>query len=471
MVTFLEKYSAEFKSELPLAYAKLAAFHENPEGAQKYFEVTSKQFDVLVQNGDLDGAVEVARGQLKHCPARAREARASVVKILSQAANPTPEQDAIQLEMLLESLESPDESIQSMENFKTLIKLLYRLRRMETLLGWSVKMHEVFPKTAYPLEWVCKVYLEWVTDTLDFESEDLENVSVYIGKLLELNASSTLGKLSQCAYLWKQGSTSEAKEALTKILSGNNNPNFYGCLILCRSLVQLSLFSEAETQIVTTLDLLETKVKEESTRVKLRNELQGMLVNCLYSQGSPDKLKRAKAILDRVGDVSFDLKVTKIKIVASTLGPDDDFDQSEFEGNIADLPDSEKNLLRAMVSKALGKLDQAEAQVEASLKDSPENFEALLILGEVKYRNENLKKSLNAFLKAAKLNPRNSVPFLFLGHIYRKQGDLDKARKCYQKSFQLNPTSKDAGASLSDVYRIQVGRLTYLSGRAKSTET
>ena len=60
------------------------------------------------------------------------------------------------------------------ENFKALIKLLYRTRSMRSLLSASLSMQRSFPQSAYPLEWICKLHLEYACDTLDFQSDELE---------------------------------------------------------------------------------------------------------------------------------------------------------------------------------------------------------------------------------------------------------------------------------------------------------
>jgi len=44
-----------------------------------------------------------------------------------------------------------------MENYKTLIKLLYKRRNLPELLKTSLGMEEAFPSHIYPLEWFCKV--------------------------------------------------------------------------------------------------------------------------------------------------------------------------------------------------------------------------------------------------------------------------------------------------------------------------
>ena len=100
-----------------------------------------------------------------------------------------------------------DASVQNQENFKALIKLLYKTRDMESLLGVALSMLSAFPQSSYPLEWICKVYLEYVCDTLDFTSEELEGdkMAGHVTRLLERSPTSTLGKLSAGAVKWNRG--------------------------------------------------------------------------------------------------------------------------------------------------------------------------------------------------------------------------------------------------------------------------
>ena len=53
-----------------------------------------------------------------------------------------------------------------MENLKLLIKQLYKVRGLEKLVLTALKMNRIYPENSYPLEWICKVYLEWAADTL-----------------------------------------------------------------------------------------------------------------------------------------------------------------------------------------------------------------------------------------------------------------------------------------------------------------
>ena len=41
-----------------------------------------------------------------------------------------------------------------------------QVRKLEKLVGICLEMHRMSPESNYPLEWICKVYLEWASGTL-----------------------------------------------------------------------------------------------------------------------------------------------------------------------------------------------------------------------------------------------------------------------------------------------------------------
>jgi hypothetical protein len=54
----------------------------------------------------------------------------------------------------------------NMEPRKLLIRQLYKEHRMEGLTAAALSMAASWPESSYPLEWICKAYLEWAADTL-----------------------------------------------------------------------------------------------------------------------------------------------------------------------------------------------------------------------------------------------------------------------------------------------------------------
>ena len=94
--------------------------------------------------------------------------------------------------------------------------------------------------------------------------------------------------------------------------------------------------------------------------------------------------------------------------------------------------------------------------------DPAEQFEAMVLQGELLWDSDKGEESLPVFLRSAQLNPNNWIPFLYLGRYYNSRADnesrrdAEKARKCFFKSFNINPRSEEAGMALSDIYREQV---------------
>ena len=64
----------------------------------------------------------------------------------------------------LECIVSDNGSIQNMENFKLYLRLLYKTRKIVDMVKASLRMHSVFPGDNVPLEWACKVFVEWSAD-------------------------------------------------------------------------------------------------------------------------------------------------------------------------------------------------------------------------------------------------------------------------------------------------------------------
>jgi len=58
-----------------------------------------------------------------------------------------------------------------MEYMKSYIKVLYKLGEMEMVCSGVFRMHNVFPESVYALEWICKLYLEWVCGAIEFANK------------------------------------------------------------------------------------------------------------------------------------------------------------------------------------------------------------------------------------------------------------------------------------------------------------
>jgi superkiller protein 3 len=316
---------------------------------------------------------------------------------------------------------------------------------------------------SYPLEWICKVYLEYVTDTLDFTSTDLDERALqYVDRLLEKSPNSTLGKLSKGAIKWKESDFAGARDILKPVVGGNENPNFYGSYVLCFCHDQLKEFSECEAQVGITSNILEVKVKEEYTRRAMAIRLKALLVKTLYLQSSEAKMTKALRTMEAKPKLEGDEHTLLLAKIWAATGKTEEAERAMTSLKSELVSETEFRLVSAMLAKSRGDLQSAISLADKCLEMEQDNFEALVLRGRIEFEKEAISDTqtettaLPYFLKAAKLNSDNPVPFLFLGHLYRDRGDVAKARKCYQKSFQLDPGSMEAGCSLSDIFRSQV---------------
>ena len=240
----------------------------------KYHAVQEKHWRMWEKAGDFEKAAGVLKEISKVCEEKGegqkkKEATSALIRMLSNPSSIDTLSNDL-LSVLRSALEASvvsdgtDASVQNQENFKALIKLLYKTRDMRSLLGAAVTMLSAFPQSSYPLEWICKVHLEYVCDTLDFTSEELEGgrMAGHVSRLLERNANSTLGKLSGGAVEWNRGKgdARAARDALKSTIGDSGNPNFYGAYILSFCHVELAEYAECEAMVAVALGMLEAKV-------------------------------------------------------------------------------------------------------------------------------------------------------------------------------------------------------------------
>lgn len=103
--------------------------------------------------------------------------------------------------------------------FKAYLKLLYKVnsKNPDTLLREASAMNTIFEKEVYPLEWICKVFVDRINDT-DFDtiSHLDKSIEFYSERLLAMSPNSTLGLMTQSIHLCQSGQFLKAKETLLK---------------------------------------------------------------------------------------------------------------------------------------------------------------------------------------------------------------------------------------------------------------
>ena len=448
-----DKATNEDLQQLTMIYDKMLDFFSKSNDMVKFYATSEKIVTLFTGKlKKIDSAVEALDKRMKVSlekdkSDKANYARTEIIKILNQnALDLNDDQNQLLKKTLLEVITDDSKSAQNNEHMKILVKLLYNLRDMEELLKLVLKMSHLYPESSYSLEWVCKIYLEYITDTLTFKSEPLEKtIEDHINKLMTLNESSTLAKLANAAFIWKvKNDLKSSCDLLKAIIDGSNNPNFYGLFILCQCYVSLRDLPNAEKSLHLALASLNAKVKEEKTRLKLETDIKSRLAKIQYDQGNYQMV--IQTIDENTSDEN--LKSTLTKTFAH-LGNKHKVDELS-----ANLEENTRLLAKAILFEKEGNISEAKTLLE----QIPSCFESSLLKAKFAWTSDQDKAHV-LFLQAAKADPTSWIPFYYLGEYYKKSGakqDLDRARKCLQKSYSLNPQSNEAGSSLSDILRIQV---------------
>ena len=80
----------------------------------------------------------------------------------------------------LENSVTNNQTPTNMENLKHLTNLLYNVRYTENLLNNAEKNSEIINENNYPLDCICKVYLEITAGVLNADHKILENIEIHV---------------------------------------------------------------------------------------------------------------------------------------------------------------------------------------------------------------------------------------------------------------------------------------------------
>lgn len=93
-----------------------------------------------------------------------------------------------------------------------------------------------------------------------------------------------------------------------------------------------------------------------------------------------------------------------------------------------------------------GKYADAMKAVAKTLKDEPDNIEALLLLGDIYRKQEKPDLAMEEYKKVLKHDDSNQLAHLGLGHIYRKKGLIQEALDEYKKAPDQSGSHNNSGA-------------------------
>lgn len=92
---------------------------------------------------------------------------------------------------------------------------------------------------------------------------------------------------------------------------------------------------------------------------------------------------------------------------------------------------------------------------EDQLKSDPNNYQALVGLGNAYYDLNNSTMAIENYEKALRINPKEASVMVDLGAMYRQSGNSDKALDLFNKAIEFDPKLPQAYFNLGMVLRME----------------
>ncbi|XP_034246747.1 tetratricopeptide repeat protein 37 [Thrips palmi] len=332
--------------------------------------------------------------------------------------------------------------------YRQFLKCLYHSGEHKKLVYEAQTMAETFSKDPYPLEWICKLWVEFVAEekNIGLLKDSIDN---YVSKLEVVgpSANSSIYMARGAKYLVEK-ELSKAREELTKAVHTKQAPwQVY------------LLLSHIELKFGCALEGLSLINDAKSKLKQATSEQEYLLKKCeaeaLTATKSPEKVEKAIQLCDellstRMSDEVLHLIHARASILLTR------YEEAQVHLTEIASPSSyaaKVTLLETQIVALSGQKAQA-AFVLESLAPEAKDCEIWLTLAKLHSEIGKDENVLTDLMEAARCEPYFWETFMLLGNYYKglsSAAALDKARRCYQKALQLNPKSVEVGKHLSDV--------------------
>ena len=109
---------------------------------------------------------------------------------------------------------------------------------------------------------------------------------------------------------------------------------------------------------------------------------------------------------------------------------------------------------KALIFYNNGKFDNAEIICKELLKENPESFELINLIGAIYLQQEKYDEAITQFEKAIKINTLHPSLYNNLGVAFKKNDDFKGSIKYFEKAIELNPNYSEAYNNLGTAYKI-----------------
>jgi tetratricopeptide (TPR) repeat protein len=135
---------------------------------------------------------------------------------------------------------------------------------------------------------------------------------------------------------------------------------------------------------------------------------------------------------------------------------------AELEARLRESPDDVSALVESGIAeKAAGRLDQAERKFRRALEHDPDSSVLHFFLAEIFYNRGLGEEALRCLRRSIDINPANPDAHFLAGFIFGDLGRIDEAREANRRAVALNPRLSRAEANLS----LEAGQVGELQNR------
>jgi tetratricopeptide (TPR) repeat protein len=263
-----------------------------------------------------------------------------------------------------------------------------------------------------------------------YELDSAETAIGYLRNELEKNKDNPklLGDIA--VYYYKNGQMTEFKRYKEKVEKlTTRDPSFYQFLITAAK-----LDDRVEDVIINAKELIKVNPGDLETRMLLGEYL-------LQQKEYNEALIIFKSIEERlVAYPKANYFIAKTYLAMNKL--DLALEAGEKEKKLNPTL-SEGHYITGEIHRLKKNLVHSRKNLEIAISKNAKNEEALMSLGWIKYKQNNLEQARELYLRAYKVNKNNAQTHKMLGYIYRGIGQSSQAIDSFQTYLNLSPAAPD----------------------------
>jgi len=286
---------------------------------------------------------------------------------------------------------------------------------------------------------------------------EIERASEIVEQILEIDAVNVSALEMRGSIFLQQNEYDKAIQDLRIVLS-ESPESVRGSLLLSRA---YELTGSIELADDTLADAVRFSENDESVSISYANFLlkqnaperaEDLVVTALNSQPNSLPLLRSLAQIrlvrqDWMGAQQVADAITQMEggeNISAEISGMVSAGQSDFDQSISAFRDvynqaSVKNRPLASLIGAYiraGKIDEAETFLNGLLSENENNYQALLLLGQIHMNNSKNDDAIALFEKAISIEPESDPAFMNLASFYIGQNDLDAAKNALDRGFE-----------------------------------